>query len=373
MPTNLRRLLALSLALCASCLTGCEQDESVRVYQAPKDPPPAPQVKPVDWKLPAGWAALPDSGMSQFGRVATIAVSPEDPSFTLGVHRLDQPGSGELLPNLNRWEGQLGLPPSTPADAGKVSKTIKVESHDAHRVDLTGVSGDAKQPTRMLAVVVPEGDRAWSFSLKGPPEKVAAQEANFDAFVASVHFPTHNHGDDHAGHDHGDEAKPDAPAAAAPGAAAAAPAGGQAGDGKLYKLTGQTLPPGWVSETSDRPFRVATFFTGTGNDRAELIVSKLPGDRFGNMVQNINRWRGEVGLPPVTDEGQQPVRKITLAGREAALLNFDAADKSSVVALAPLGREAWFFKLIGPGKTVADQRANFDAFLQSLQFGEAGE
>jgi hypothetical protein len=367
-PTNLRHLIAVSLALCAACLMGCEQDESVRVYQAPKDPPPVPQVKPVDWKLPAGWALLPDSGMSQFGRVATIAVSPDDPSLTLGVHRLDQPGSGDLLPNLNRWEGQLGLPPSSAADAGKVSKTIQVESHDAHRVDLTGISADTKQPTRMLAVVVPEGDRAWSFTLKGNSEKVAAQEANFDAFIASVHFPTHNHGDDHAGHDHGEEAKPESPPASASASTEAPP-----GDSNVYKLTNQTLPAGWVAETSDRPFRVATFFTGTGNDRAELIVSKLPADRFGSQIQNINRWRGEVGLATVTDETAQPRRKITVAGREAALLNFDGPDRSSTVALVPLGREAWFFKLIGPAKTVADQRANFDAFLQSLQFGEAGE
>ena len=322
-----------------------------------------PQVKPVDWTLPAGWTELPDSGMSQFGRVATIAVTPDDPSLTLGVHRLDQAGSGDLLPNLNRWEGQLGLPPSTAADAAKVSKTIQVEAHDAHRVDLTGISGDTKQPTRMLAVLVPEGDQAWSFTLKGNPEKVAAQQANFDAFVASVRFPTHNHGDAHEGHDHGGEAKP----------TPAAPASAGPSDGKLYKLTNHTLPAGWVSAESDRPFRVATFFTGTGNDRAELIVSKLPGDKFGTMLDNINRWRREVGLPDTKDEGEQPVRKITLAGHDAALLSFDGPDQSSSVALVPLGREAWFFKLKGPSKTVADQRANFDAFLQSLQFGEAGE
>ena len=37
------------------------------------------------------------------------------------------------------------------------------------------------------------------------------------------------------------------------------------------------------------------------------------------------------------------------------------------------GGDMWFVKLLGPAKTVSDQRANFDAFLQSLQFGEAGE
>ena len=132
--------------------------------------------------------------------------------------------------------------------------------------------------------------------------------------------PTHNHGDPHAGHDHGDEAKPE------PSASASASTEAQPGDAKLYKLANHTLPAGWVSEQSDRPFRVATFFTGTGNDRAELIVSKLPGDRFGTMLDNINRWRREVGLPDAKDEGQQPVRKITLAGHDAALLSFDGPD-----------------------------------------------
>jgi hypothetical protein len=37
------------------------------------------------------------------------------------------------------------------------------------------------------------------------------------------------------------------------------------------------------------------------------------------------------------------------------------------------GADVWFFKLLGPSKTVTDQQANYNAFLQSLKFGEAGE
>ena len=97
------------------------------------------------------------------------------------------------------------------------------------------------------------------------------------------------------------------------------------------------------------------------------------------MVDNVNRWRGEVGLPKVPDLNAQPVKQAAVGAHEAALLDFAAPDpaapgaKASAIAMVPLGRDVWFLKLIGPAKTVADQRANFDAFLKSLQFGEAGE
>jgi len=286
----------------------------------------------------------------------------DDPGFTLGVHLLSQPGSGELMPNLNRWEGQLGLPASSPGEAPKHSKTIQVEGHDGHRVDLTGTDAKSRVSARLLAVVVPDGDRAWSFSLKGPPEKVAAQEKKFDAFIASIHFPTHNHGDADAGSE-------------------SAGAATQPADNRAFKMDKFTLPSGWVAEPSDKPFRVATFFTASPSDnaRAELIVSKLPGNRFGQMIDNVNRWRREVKLAAISDLGAQPVRRSDFAGHPAATFTFDPGNaaapdaRASSVAMIPLGRDVWFFKLIGPAKTVADQRASFDAFLQSLQFGEAGE
>jgi hypothetical protein len=105
--TNLRRLLVLSLAASAACLVGCDADEAVRVYAAPKDAaplPPAPRAKAVDWTLPPGWRQLPDAGPGQFGRIATIQVAADDPTLTLAVNELQGGGSGELLPNLNRWK-----------------------------------------------------------------------------------------------------------------------------------------------------------------------------------------------------------------------------------------------------------------------------
>jgi len=243
-------------------------------------------------------------------------------------------------------------------------KPVQVETHPAHRIDLTGknMQAEGQPPQRMLAVLLPEGDGAWSFLLKGPPEKIAAQESAFDQFIASVTFPSHNHGD--------------------PGVAVTAPAGDDAStqpveDTKSYTLKNVTLPAGWVEDPTLRDMRFKTYNVGVGNEQASVVVTRLQ-RRFGALADNINRWRGEVGLPPAENAADVPFGVTRVGGEAAALYEFappaagpDA--KHSFIAIVPKGANAWFIKLIGPAKTVTDQRANYDAFLQSLEFGEAGE
>jgi hypothetical protein len=124
--------------------------------------------------------------------------------------------------------------------------------------------------------------------------------------------------------------------------------------------------------------RIATFYTSGSNDRAELRVSKFGVNRFGSMLVNVNRWRGEVGLPPTDDEHKETVREAKIAGEQSIVFEFagpgtgDGAARSYVAMLVK-GRDMWFFKLLGPDKSVADQRANFDSFLQSLEFEASGK
>jgi hypothetical protein len=345
-PTSLRYSFLITLAVCGSCLTGCDGGDAdgVRTYLAPTDPPPpaapAPKELPIAWTLPAGWTRLPDAGPSAFGSVAKIQVSPDDPTLTLNVNLVQ---SADVVSNVNRWEGQLGLEPTPAAAISSKAKEIQVEAHAAHRVDLTAADG----ATRMLAVILPEGGGAWTFLLKGPAEKVAAQEAAFDKFIASVNFPSHNHGD--------------APAAQT-----------QPTDTKSYALTGYGTPGGWEKDTTERQMRVATLYVGQGNERAELIVTKFAFDRFGTMLNNINRWRGEVGLPATDNELKENFRELKAAGLTGIIFDFQGTEKRSYVAMFRKGGDMWFVKLIGPAGTVAAQRENYDAFLQSLQFGDAG-
>src|SRR5882724_7937358 len=93
-------------------LTGCNRDEGIVSYQAPKDQPKTQSAQTADgggdsgarWSAPAGWKELPAQGM----RVAAFE-APDDPSMQLTVVPLG-PGL-PLLANVNRWEKQIGLPP----------------------------------------------------------------------------------------------------------------------------------------------------------------------------------------------------------------------------------------------------------------------
>src|SRR3954469_5425930 len=139
-PTNLRRLFVVTLVASAGWFAmGCDDKDAVRVYDAPKDPPSVQAVKPITWTLPAGWQELADDGsIGQFGRVAAIQVS-EDPTFALVVSEVQSP---ELLSNLNRWEGQVGLPPTPAAEAEKKVTPVQVDGHAGHRIDLAGETTD---------------------------------------------------------------------------------------------------------------------------------------------------------------------------------------------------------------------------------------
>ena len=46
--------------------------------------------------------------------------------------------------------------------------------------------------------------------------------------------------------------------------------------------------------------RAATFQAGEGDAAIEVAVSQFPGD-VGGMLANVNRWRGQVGLEPITE------------------------------------------------------------------------
>src|SRR5688572_12059567 len=185
---------SLPLLLALAVLNGCERDDEIRTYQAPKEtavaqrtappaatgggdaPAPAPDEKPT-YTVPAGWKDSGGQGM----RFASFQVSPDDPTALVTVIPLGR-DSGDLLANVNRWEGQLGLPPSKAEDLLKVTTQIEVNGMPVTTVGLRG----EKLWTR--AALVPRGERVWFFKLTGNPKTVEAQAENFDGFVKSIRF-----------------------------------------------------------------------------------------------------------------------------------------------------------------------------------------
>ena len=96
--------------------------------------------------------------------------------------------AAEVLPNVNRWRGQLGLPAVTEKDLPTLVSVIQVDGQGAVLFDFVGHAGDDPAATRMLAVMAPHADRTWFFKMTGPDALVAVAEKAFEDFVCSFHF-----------------------------------------------------------------------------------------------------------------------------------------------------------------------------------------
>jgi hypothetical protein len=140
-----------------------------------------------------------------------------------------------------------------------------------------------------------------------------------------------------------------------------------------------TLPPGWTQDPTPRQMRVATVNVESNGRRGELIVTRFRAGGFGSMVDNLNRWRQQVGLAPVTNESEVTPEKTTVAGAEAKVYDFtgastspaangNPAQRNRVVMVETPAGDAWFFRLHGPADLVENQRGSFDSLLQSVKF-----
>jgi hypothetical protein len=130
------------------------------------------------------------------------------------------------------------------------------------------------------------------------------------------------------------------------------------------------VPPGWkVPDMVDRlslfAFEVKEPDAGT----ARITIS-LAG---GSLLDNVNRWAGQVGLPP-RDEKElaklEPVSIVGAKGHLVELVGKDISGKGDHIVGAILPREGtqWFFKMMGPTDVVSKQKAAFTEFLASMKF-----
>jgi len=327
---------------------GCDRDDKVVVYTTPKETPRAPAAPgstptpvidtanlppsqpEIQWTVPQGWKQLPGDGQMRF---ASFQVLPDHPEIQLSVIPLGAEAA-DLLPNVTRWQGQVGLQPSTLADLPNVVKRITVGDVNIDTVDLTGPE-TANPRLRMLAGILPHNGQTWFFKLLGPADLIGTQTGNFDTFIKSIHF-----------------ANGTPPPAVAPTASGAA--------GATWNI-----PNGWQQEP-DKPMRVATFKAGD----AELIITQFGKDNFGGTLANINRWRGQAGMDAVADEKAATPQPVTVGGRSGQMYDFAGAQNRVRVAMVDNGEQVWFFKLVGPTNAVAQQQPAFDEFLKSVAFGK---
>ncbi len=140
---------------------------------------------------------------------------------------------------------------------------------------------------RMLAAMVPRGDEVWFFKVVGPADAMEGIESSYRQFVETVPF-----GDD------GPELA--------------------------------ELPEGWRLGPK-KPFRFASIDVETPNKQLDISVSKLgiQGDWESFAAMNVNRWRGQLGLPPSDDKwgGGTPI-SVPAADSESIWVDLEGQPSS---------------------------------------------
>jgi hypothetical protein len=309
---------------------------------------------------PAHWKKQALSPM----RLASYLVQGEDgASVDISVSTLRR-APGGLLANINRWRDQLGQPPLDEAALKSNSQTLQTSFGDAIVVDIEGLAStaDAAKDGRMLGAIAEPGDNAWFFKMRGNAALVAAEKANFMQWVptvkaaapatpAAVPPPASATG---------------APAAPAPATGApAAPAPAAAGDGSL---TWQ-VPEGWTLAPAASSMRYATFaISAADGSKGELAVTHFGGN-VGGDLDNVNRWRQQVGLPAVDQAGLAPLVSQLSAGTKTLSVIDATGPKVRVLAgWTRHGADTWFFKFTGPDALIGAEKAKFTTFLGSVRF-----
>jgi hypothetical protein len=137
------------------------------------------------WTLPANWTEQQPGPMILKSYVAT-----DDAGKTASVTISSFPGNvGGTLANVNRWRGQMGLPPIEPDKLAGITQSLDTAGGKATLVDFTGMDSKTGQLGRLIAVIVPQGDSTWFYKLSGDGAMVEGQKESFVKFVQTVHYP----------------------------------------------------------------------------------------------------------------------------------------------------------------------------------------
>ena len=367
---------------------GCGKEE-VRVYQAPKDAPALASSQAgagdsqgggsaagpggsagssasraeaggseraaVPWTVPAGWEEKPASGM----RVASYAVKRSDGrSADISVVAMGG-GAGGELENVNRWRNQIGLDPVTEADLAALRSIIPAGNRQVVMYELDGKKAvlEGKYAARTLAAILPAGEMTVFFKITGENALVAEQKPQFLAWIKSVDTG-------------GGESAPEASAApsSAPAPASAAPPAASAPSASADGLPAWSIPAGWKA-AGPKPMRLASFDIPDAAGNGDVSISKLNGDG-GGLLANVNRWRGQVGLPALEASALAANSKTvpTAGGEPATWVELAGTDKTILGAIVARADVSWFFKLTAPSASAARHREAFEQFVRSVRF-----
>lgn len=274
------------------------------------------------WDLPDGWSL---GGKAQM--VFAILKLP-DTDIEIRISRLG--GQQDLLSNVNRWRGQLALPPAT-ADSLDENLMLKQGDVEYRLFDQQGSSSGQSmggpfmrrqallQAQQAEATDQPKnairGDASAEQTAIKPPEKLQNDLAANPKFTLD--------------------------------------------------------PPQGYSPGKTSAMVVARFVKETDDGKVQISVVPLTATNQWN--DNVNFWRQSVGMAAAGEEEIDAATEIIsvsgIDGKKISLIASDeSAEKSLVGVMVKHAGAAWFFKMMGESAMVKSDLKTFDAFLKSFKF-----
>ncbi|MGB8170630.1 MAG: hypothetical protein WCF18_24210 [Chthoniobacteraceae bacterium] len=189
---------ALLLSASAVLFTSCRKPE-IRVYLAPKDPPPPAQAtaghdekpeepaarpparpKPtITFTKPESWTETAPGEIS----LAAFAIKGDGAEAAVNITPLPDLRGREALV-VNMYRQQTGQPPIEQEELGKTLQPVEVAGGEGQMLELLGKNHD--KPTRLITVIAHRDGRSWFYRLSGDDAFVTQQKEAFLAFLKTV-------------------------------------------------------------------------------------------------------------------------------------------------------------------------------------------
>ena len=148
-----------------------------------------------------------------------------------------------------------------------------------------------------------------------------------------------------------------------------------------------TVPAGWVEQAPTSSMRKAQFALPRAEGDAgdgELVVFYFGPGQGGSVEANIDRWIGQFAQPDGSSSKDKAkvskkevsglaVTRVDLSGTYQAPMMPGAPERHNsagyrmLAAVVETPEGPWFFKLVGPEKTIAKWSGSFDEFVNSIK------
>ena len=102
--------------------------------------------------------------------------------------------------------------------------------------------------------------------------------------------------------------------------------------------------------------------------KIDISIVTFPGDG-GSDADNVNRWRGQMGLAPV-DASTVTSQLAPLKTADTTFSTTDIAGGKTRTIAAWTRRDGrvWFFKATGPTAAIEKEKPKFVKFIESVRF-----